>query len=85
VQLVNHEGGSRRRYRRQTQPPGVLAENHVTGIRRTNGTQTKKKFIGSAEPSRKGQARRRGLLRIQRNKIVLIDRNGIFLEVSVEN
>jgi hypothetical protein len=63
-----------------------LAENHVTGIKRTSGTQTQKNgLIDSAESSRKGQARRHGPLGIRRKKIAFKDRNGIFLDISAEN
>jgi hypothetical protein len=63
-------------------PRAFLAENHVTGMQLTNGTQTKKKrVIKSAEAPRKGQARRRGPLGILRKKVVFKDRNARFLEI----
>jgi hypothetical protein len=62
-----------------------LAENHVTGIKRTNGTQTHKNgLIDSAEAPPK-RTRRRGPLGILRKKIAFKDRNGRFLEISAEN
>jgi hypothetical protein len=68
-------------------PRAFLAENHVTGIKRTNGTQTQKKnvLIDSAESPQKKKARRSGPLGICRNKIAFKDRNGRFLDISAEN
>jgi hypothetical protein len=44
-------------------PWAFLAENHVTGIKRSNGTQTPKNgSIDSAEAPRKGQSRKRGVV-----------------------
>jgi hypothetical protein len=67
-------------------PRALLAENNVTGIKRTNGTQSKKiELIGSVEALRKGQARQGGPLGIHRKKISLKDENGRFLDISAEN
>ena len=44
MRLASKKGGSRRRYSAKSNPRAFLAENHVTGIKRTNGTQTPQKM-----------------------------------------